>query len=85
MLHLPSERTLRDYTNVIRAKSGIQPDVDRQLSEETMLSTSSPHEKVVALLFDEVKIKEDLVYNKHTGEIIASQTSRTICHGLRSP
>ena len=70
MLHLPSERTLRDYTNIITAKSGIQLDVDRQLSEETKPDTSSPHEKLVALLFDEVKIKEDLVYNKHTGEIV---------------
>lgn len=70
VLQLPSERTLRDYTNIICAKSGIQPDVDEQLMKETKSDTSSPHEKLVALLFDEVKIKEDLVYNKYTGEII---------------
>ena len=28
------------------------------------------HEKYVALVFDEVKIKEDLIYNKHSGELI---------------
>lgn len=28
------------------------------------------HEKYVALVFDEVKVKEDLVYNKHSGELI---------------
>ena len=70
VLQLPSERTLRDYTNVISAKAGIHNDVDKQLMEETKVETASPHEKLVALLFDEVKIKEDLVYNKHTGEII---------------
>lgn len=70
VLNLPSERTLRDYTNVIQAKSGLQKDVDEQLMKEAKLDSAAPHQKLVALLFDEVKIKEDLVYNKITGEII---------------
>ncbi|SMN01233.1 hypothetical protein SPONN_2329 [uncultured Candidatus Thioglobus sp.] len=89
VLKLPSERTLRDYTNIIKAstvnicffqklfihislqaRSGLQRDVDEQLLKEADIDSTCDHKKFVALLFDEVKIKEDLVYNKYTGEMI---------------
>ncbi len=70
VMKLPSERTLRDYTKVIKARSGLHKDVDEQLMKEVDIENASDHKKCVALLFDEVKIKEDLVYNKHTGEVI---------------
>lgn len=31
---------------------------------------SAEHRSFVGVLFDEVKIKEDLVYDKHSGEIV---------------
>ena len=68
VVKLPSERTLRDYTNVIDAKAGFQREVDEQLVREANIT--SEHEKYVALIFDEVKVKEDLVYNKHSGELV---------------
>ena len=68
VVKLPSERTLRDYTNIIKARSGLQRDVDEQLVKEANITLE--HEKYVALIFDEVKVKEDLVYNKHSGELI---------------
>ena len=68
VVKLPSERTLRDYTNVIDAKAGFQREVDEQLVKEANIT--SEHEKYVALVFDEVKVKEDLVYNKHSGELV---------------
>lgn len=70
VLKLPSERTLRDYTHIVKAKPGLQPDVDEQLINESKLGEIPEHQKYVALIFDEVKIKEDLVYNKHSGELI---------------
>ena len=70
VLRLPSERTLRDYTNFIKAKSGFQCEVDEQLFKEAKIEELADHQKYIALIFDEVKIKEDLVYNKHTGEMI---------------
>ena len=70
VLHLPSERTLRDYTNVIKAKCSFQCEVDEQLFKEAKVKEVADHQKYIALIFDEVKIKEDLVYNKHTGEMI---------------
>lgn len=71
VLKLPSQRTLRDYTNVLKARSGLHRDVDEQLLKEAEIDDGAEDcKKLVALLFDEVKIKEDLVYNKHTGEVI---------------
>lgn len=68
VLALPSQRTLRDYTNVIKVKPGFQREVDEQLLEEANITSS--RESYVALIFDEVKVKEDLVYDKHSGELI---------------
>ncbi|SMN01738.1 hypothetical protein SPONN_7 [uncultured Candidatus Thioglobus sp.] len=82
VLHLPSERTLRDYTNVITAKSGFQCEVDEQLFKEAKMEELDDHQKYIALIFDEVKIKEDLVYNKHSGEMIGFVNVTDINHHL---
>ena len=71
VLVLPSERTLRDYTHFVKAKSGFQPDLDQQLLREARLYDGIPEfQKNICLVFDEMKVKEDLVYNKHSGELI---------------
>lgn len=67
---LPSARTLRDYTHFVKAQSGFSPDVDHQLQREAKLDSIADYQRHVCLVFDEVKIKEDLVYHKHTGELI---------------
>ena len=69
-IKLPSERTLRDYTHLIKAATGIQPEVSLQMMKEAKMDELEDWQKYVAVVFDEVKIKEDLVYNKHTSEII---------------
>ena len=38
--------------------------------KEAKVDTLEDWKKYVAVVFDEVKIREDLVYNKHTSEII---------------
>lgn len=67
---MPSERTLRDYTHVFKPKSGIQPEVNDQLAKEAKLDELEPWQASVCIVFDEVKIKEGLVYDKHSGHII---------------
>ena len=67
---LPSERTLRDYSNWMPAKPGFTPDVDRQLMKEAKIDEIPEYTKYVCLTFDEVKVKEGLVYNKESMEII---------------
>lgn len=69
-IRLPSERTLRYYTHVFQSKVGIQPEVNDQLADEANLDALEDYQKYVGVIFDEVKIKEGLVFNKYTGQII---------------
>ena len=68
ILVLPSLRTLRDYKNYIRPKRGFNDAVVDDLSKKTANFTDP--ERYVTILFDEMKIQEDLVWDKHTGELI---------------
>lgn len=69
---MPSQRTLRDYSSCVKAQAGFSAEVDRQLFEAANLHLSSCEgwQKLVCLLLDEMYIREDLVYNKHTGKLI---------------
>lgn len=69
-IKLPSERTLRDYTRYFKSKTGFQPEVDRMLVEEASLRGSTDWKKYVVILFNEMKVRESLVYDKHTAQVI---------------
>ena len=66
LLVLPSERTLRDYTHFLKSKPGFNPRIDEQLHREANIDSIAEFQKYVCLVFDEVKVKEDLVYDKHS-------------------
>ncbi len=68
MIALPSERTLYDYTHWVKLHTGVQYEFVERLKSllETELS-SRPHN--IALSMDEMKIKNGLVFNKHTGSL----------------
>ena len=66
-VHLPSQRTLRDYTYYTSASIGFSSSIDRQVMEAGRISDCPEREKYVAIIMDEMTIREDLVYNKHTG------------------
>ena len=66
-IKLPSQRTLRDYTHFTNATTGFCSEVDRQIMDLAKIETCPEREKCVILLMDEMHIKENLVYNKHTG------------------
>lgn len=69
-LVLPSERTLRDYTHWMKSDAGFSESVDRELLKEAKIDSVDDFQKHVCLVFDEVRIKEDLVYDKHSLQII---------------
>ena len=69
-LSLPSSRTLRDYTHHMKSSTGFQPEVTERLIKEAKMDSLKHYEKHVALCFDEVRIKDNLVYNKHGLQII---------------
>ena len=68
-IQLPSQRTLRDYTYYTEAKPGFSITVDNQLKEMANLDKCPEREKHVIVLMDEMHIRDDIVYDKHTGKI----------------
>ena len=70
VLVLPCDRTLRDYTHFVKAQAGFSLEVDKQLQREAKLDSIPLYQRNVCLVFDEVKINEDLMYDKHSGDII---------------
>jgi len=69
-IRLPSQRTLRDYTHCVSATTGFSSAVDRQLMCAADVDKCPERQKYVALILDEMYVKEDLVYNKHSGAFI---------------
>ena len=67
---LPSQRTLRDYTHHIETKPGFSTKVDTEICRAAKIEQCIEREKFVILLLDEIHVKEDLMYNKHTGKLI---------------
>ncbi len=70
IVRLPSQRLLRDYTYYTQSASGFAHGVDKQLMEAANLATCPEREKYVIIIMDEMHIKEDIVYDKHTGDYI---------------
>ena len=68
ILVLPSTRTPRYYNNYIRPACGFNPDVINDLTKKT--AEFEHEERFVSILLDEMKIQEDLVWDKYTGELI---------------
>eukprot|EP00794_Sanderia_malayensis_P012456 gene12456-13744_t len=67
-LFLPSLRTLRDYRNVIKPKRGFNEATTADLQNKT--ASFTPPERYIIICVDEMKIQEDLVWDKNTGELI---------------
>ena len=54
----------------MKAEPGFSAEIDNQLMLAAKVTTSKEREKLVVLLIDEMYIREDLVYEKHTGTLI---------------
>ena len=64
---LPSRRRFRDYKNYIRPQQGFNKDVINELKKGSNFSNI---ERYIILLMDEMKVQENLVWYKHTGDLI---------------
>ncbi|KAK3920609.1 DNA transposase [Frankliniella fusca] len=69
-IHLPSKRTLFDYSHFIDAKEGPQEFIMQDLSRKCMEECLNKHEKYFNLIFDEVDIRSGIVISKRTGDIV---------------
>jgi hypothetical protein len=67
-LILPSRRRLRDYKNYVKPKLGFNKNIITELKDK--IKDFSAQEKFIVLVLDEMKIQENLVWDKHSGELI---------------
>ena len=67
---LPSQPILRDYSHCIKASAGFSDEVDMQLMCAPEVANAKEWQKIVILLLDEMHIRDDLVYDKHTGALL---------------
>ena len=67
-LILPSGRVLRDYKNYFKPGAGITKEKIEELKEKT--SQYVGIQKYVAVLRDEMKLQENLVFDKTSGKLI---------------
>ena len=78
VLTLPSSRTLRDYRHFAPSSTGFSCETDIQLlklfqqQQQLQEKLEKPRDlaKYVTVILDEMYIKEGLVFNKHSGEMI---------------
>ena len=68
ILILPSRGTLRDYKNAIRPNAGFNRPVIDELIKLTL--PLKGYQRCVVLSFDEIKIQENLVFDKYTGGLV---------------
>ena len=68
ILVLPSSRTLRDYKNAIAPQTGYRKQIIDDLNKLT--KDYFDIQRYVCLLIDKMKIKSNLVFDKHSGELI---------------
>ena len=61
---LPSQRRLQDYKNYIHSKQGFNHEIINELKNKI-----KDFERFMVILFDEMKIQENLVWSRHTGEM----------------
>eukprot|EP00112_Aurelia_sp_Birch-Aquarium-sp1_P022151 Seg6146.2 transcript_id=Seg6146.2/GoldUCD/mRNA.D3Y31 product="Transposable element P transposase" protein_id=Seg6146.2/GoldUCD/D3Y31 len=65
---LPSRRFLRDYSNAITPRTGFNPGVINELSNATKSYVN--HQRFVFILYDEMRVQGNLIWDKHSGELI---------------
>lgn len=53
-----------------RSQTGFQQEVNQQLQKEANLEALPECRRFCSLVVDEMKVKENLVYDKYTGEIV---------------
>lgn len=68
IIHLPSERTLSDYTHWSTIQTGVNLDFIEEF--DRLLGDVECHQKHCTVSMDEMKIKSGLVYDKHSGMLV---------------
>ena len=65
---LPSQRRLQDYKNYIHPKQGFNHEIMNELKNK--IEDFTDIECLMVILFDEMKVQENLVWSKHISDLI---------------
>ena len=69
-LRLPHVNTLKKYLNFTTPKSGFDPVIIQRLVEDSKVEDLDDPFKSVSVIYDEMKIKSDLVFRQGTGQLV---------------
>ncbi|XP_078610651.1 uncharacterized protein LOC144881434 isoform X2 [Branchiostoma floridae x Branchiostoma japonicum] len=69
-LHLPHRTTLQQYSKFTKPTPGFNPDILQRLGETARVDQLPDFQRNVSLIWDEMKIKSGLVYDKASGELV---------------
>ena len=69
-LKIPHVRTLDKYTNFTDVKAGFNEKVLQFIHDDIKLDKLPDHEKNIAILFDEIKLKSGLAFSRRTGKLL---------------
>ena len=70
VLTLPSSKTLRDYTNFTKPTPGLNAEIVKRIATDCMLMSLPDFKRNVIIAFDEIHIKQGLVYDSNTKELV---------------
>lgn len=84
VLELPCDTTLRNYIHWTRPLSGLHFSSIQQLMREIKYEERTDYQKYVVIVHDEMKIKEDLVYQKSTGRLVGFTDLGDVQNQLRT-
>ena len=69
VINLPSERTLRYYSNIVNPNAGFAKEIFDELRHESS-KYNHPSQNYISLMFDEMSVKDNLVYERAAGILI---------------
>ena len=69
-LVLPHEQTLRKYTQYTSPSRGVNASVIKRIKDDLKFETLKDFQKNVTLVYDEMRIKDGLIYNRSSGKLI---------------
>ena len=78
VLTLPSDRTLRDYKHCVPAVCGFATTADQQLFDAVKQQKPVHLAHYVNIVFDEMYVKEGLVFDKATGSLTGFEDLREV-------
>lgn len=82
-LNLPTLRTIRNYSNFAEECAGFNAKVLQFVASDIKIDEIDDHQRNIALLFDEVKLKSGIAFSRRTGRIVGISDMGGIQNELR--